>query len=201
VADLARQGLRVDAVRLDSGDLAALSREVRAVLDAGGCSGTRIVASGNLDEFEIAALLAAGAPIDTFGVGTRLDVSVDAPCLDCVYKLEEYGGRPRRKRSAGKSTWPGRKQVFRTLDARGRVSGDVVGLHDEGLAGRALLQPVMRAGRLLHSPTIDEVRSHARREIDALPDACRAVSQPVPLEPEFSPGLRALTERVDREFP
>jgi nicotinate phosphoribosyltransferase len=201
VVELARQGLRVDSVRLDSGDLAALSREVRAVLDEGGCTKTRIVCSGNLDELEIERLLAAGAPIDSFGVGTRLDVSADAPYLDCVYKLQEYAGRPRRKRSAGKVTWPGRKQVFRVTDGGGRIQADTIGLEHESLAGEPLLQPVMRAGRIVARPTLDEMRARARREIDSLPPACRHLDQPSPVEAGISAGLRALAESVDREFP
>jgi nicotinate phosphoribosyltransferase len=200
VVDLAKRGLHVDAVRLDSGDLVQLSCEVRAVLDAGGCARTRIVCSGNLDECEIARMLAAGAPIDSFGVGTRLDASVDAPYLDCVYKLQEYAGRPRRKRSPGKATWPGRKQVFRSSDSRGGIGGDVIGLHDEDLPGRRLLLPAMRAGRMLRQPPLDETRTLARSEIDALPEKCRRIEQPVALQPAFSERLRALTERVDREF-
>lgn len=201
VVDLARQGLRVDAVRLDSGDLSALARDVRTILDAGGCTRTRIVCSGNLDEFEIAALLAAGAPIDSFGVGTRLDVSVDAPYLDCVYKLQEYAGRPRRKRSAGKATWPGRKQVFRELDDRGRIRADTVGLVEEDLPGRALLVPAMRAGRALARPALEEIRAYARRELDTLPEDCRRMDEPATVQARISGELRDLTERVDREFP
>jgi nicotinate phosphoribosyltransferase len=201
VVDLARQGLTVEAVRLDSGDLATLAREVRAVLDAGGCGRTRIVCSGNLDEEAITGLLAAGAPIDSFGVGTRLDVSADAPYLDCVYKLQEYAGRPRRKRSSGKATWPGRKQVFRESDVNGCIAGDVVGLLEEKLPGRALLQPVMRGGRALEHPSLDEIRARTRRELNSLPAACRRIEGPVPLEASISTALRELAARVDREFP
>jgi nicotinate phosphoribosyltransferase len=201
VVDLARQGLKVDAVRLDSGDLAALARDVRAILDAGGCTQTRIVASGNLDEQEIEAMLGSGAPIDSFGVGTRLDVSADAPYLDCVYKLQEYAGRPRRKRSAGKATWPGRKQVFRVEDSRGRIQADTIALEHESLPGRALLQPVMRAGRVLARPTLDEIRALARAELESLPQRCRVIGHPEAVAAEISDDLRALAERVDREFP
>lgn len=201
VVALRREGVPVSAVRLDSGDLAALSREVRQILDAGGCGEVQIVASGNLDELEIERLLAAGAPIDAFGVGTKLDVSADAPYLDCVYKIQEYDGRPRRKRSAGKATWPGRKQVYREYDAAGRIVRDTIGLVDEPLPGTPLLQPVMRDGRRLPRPSLDEARDHARRELETLPHRCRRLEDPEPLEPRISLGLRALAERVDREFP
>ena len=201
VVALRREGVPVGAVRLDSGDLVELSREVRAILDAGGCGGVQIVASGNLDELEIERLLAAGAPIDAFGVGTKLDVSADAPYLDCVYKIQEYAGRPRRKRSAGKATWPGRKQVYRERDAAGRILRDTIGLVDGPLPGSPLLQAVMRDGRRLPQPSLEQAREHARREFDTLPDRCRRLADPEPLVPEVSPGLRDLAERVDREFP
>ena len=201
VVELCRSGIAVEAVRLDSGDLGALACAVRAILDAGGCPSVQIVASGNLDELEIEKLVAAGAPIDAFGVGTRLDVSVDAPYLDCVYKLQEYAGRPRRKRSTGKATWPGRKQVFREYDAAGHLRSDTIALADEVLPGRPLLQPVMRAGRRLPQPSLEESRRYTRREIDTLPLPCRSLQHPVPISPALSAGLRSLAERVDREFP
>jgi len=201
VADLCRGGVPVEGVRLDSGDLGQLAREVRAILDAGGCDAVRIVASGNLDEYEIARLLAGGAPIDVFGVGTRLDVSVDAPCLDCVYKLQEYAGRPRRKRSAGKATWPGRKQVFRDCGADGTILADTIGLVDEPLPGRPMLAPAMRGGRRLVQPTLAEIRARAQAEISTLPAECRRLRDPDPLVATVSDGLRAAAARVDREFP
>ena len=152
VVALVRAGVRVGAVRIDSGDLLEGSRAVRALLDAGGCGAVQILASGNLDELEIARLCAAGAPIDAFGIGTRLDTSADAPYLDCAYKLEEYAGRPRRKRSWGKATWPGRKQVYRSYGADGRIAADVVALEGESVAGVPLLECVMRCGRRLKPP-------------------------------------------------
>jgi nicotinate phosphoribosyltransferase len=201
VVALRREGVPVGAVRLDSGDLAALSREVREILDTGGCDEVQIVASGGLDELEIERLLAAGAPIDAFGVGTKLDVSADAPYLDCVYKIQEYDGRPRRKRSAGKATWPGRKQVYREYDAAGGIVRDTIGLVDEPLPGTPLLQPAMRDGRRLPQPSLEAARNRARCEIDTLPDRCRRLADPEPLVPDVSPGLRELAGRVDREFP
>ena len=201
VVALCRDGVPVDGVRLDSGDLVLLSREVRRILDTGGCRHVHIVASGNLDELEIERLISAGAPIDAFGVGTRLDVSADAPYLDCVYKLQEYDGRPRRKRSSGKATWPGRKQVFRERDPTGRIARDSIGLLDETLPGTPLLQPVMRGGRRLPQPGLDDCRALAAREIASLPEACRSLATPCPIEPVISPGLRAAAERCDREFP
>jgi len=201
VVELCRTGVAVEAVRLDSGDLGALAREVRAILDSGGCPSVQIVASGNLDELQIEQFVAAGVPIDAFGVGTRLDVSVDAPYLDCVYKLQEYAGRPRRKRSAGKVTWPGRKQVYRDYDSAGRLRCDTIALADEMLPGRPMLQPVMQAGQRLQQPSLEDSRAYARREIDTLPLHCRSLHDPEAVRAAFSAGLRVLAERVDREFP
>jgi nicotinate phosphoribosyltransferase len=201
VVELCRTGVAVEAVRLDSGDLGALAREVRAILDSGGCPSVQIIASGNLDELQIEQFVAAGVPIDAFGVGTRLDVSVDAPYLDCVYKLQEYAGRPRRKRSAGKVTWPGRKQVYRDYDSAGRLRADTIALADEVLPGRPMLEPVMRAGRRLQQPSLEDSRAYARLEIAALPLPCRSLHDPAPVAPALSAGLRVLAERVDLEFP
>jgi nicotinate phosphoribosyltransferase len=202
VVELHREGLRIDTVRLDSGDLAALAHDVRATLDTGGCRDIKIVASGNIDEFEIARLLAAGAPIDVFGVGTQLDVSADAPSLDCIYKLQEYDGQSRRKPSAGKATWPGRKQVLREFDEDGRIRSDLVvpaGLHG---AGRPLLVPVMRAGcRVGALSDLECSRERASRELASLPDVCARIADPEPLAAQISPQLRELAERVDRDFP
>jgi len=200
VVALCRGGVAVDAVRLDSGNLGRLAREVREILDAGGCSAVRIVASGNLDEYEIARLIARGAPIDVFGVGTRLDVSADAPYLECVYKLQEYAGRLRRKRSTGKATWPGRKQVFRDCGTDGVIRADTIGLVDESLPGRRMLTPVMRAGKRLDRPTLAAVREYTRLELATLPDECRRLSDPGSIATGLSDGLRDAAARVDREF-
>lgn len=201
IVALCREGVAVEAVRLDSGDLASLAHQVRGILDDGDCRQVQIVASGNLDELAIERLLAGGAPIDAFGVGTRLDVSSDAPYLDCVYKIQEYAGRPRRKRSSGKATWPGRKQVFREHDADGRLLRDTIGLVDEAVAGTPLLQPVMRAGRRLPQPSLERSREFARRQLASLPERCRSLQDPEPLVAHVSPALRGAAERVDREFP
>ena len=118
-ARLAADDIKIQAVRLDSGDLYQLSRQARAILDQHGLHEVAIFVSGNLDEYRIAELIRAGAPIDAFGVGTALTVSDDAPSADYTYKLSDYLGRPRLKTSTGKVTIPGRKQVFRGIDAGG----------------------------------------------------------------------------------
>jgi nicotinate phosphoribosyltransferase len=188
---LAAQGTPVRAVRIDSGDLAAHAREVRRILDAGGLRDTRIVVSGMLDEHRIAALVAAGAPVDAFAPGTRVVTSDDAAHLDCAYKLVEYAGRPRWKQSEGKSTLPGRKQLWRTRDDAGRLVADDLTAADERVAGAApLLVPVMRGGRrVAPSPPLAAVRAHAGRELGALPAALRALTPAAPPRPRVSARL------------
>ena len=127
----ARRGFELQGVRLDSGDLAELSLKARAILDRNGLKDTSIFASGNLNEYKIHDLIAKNAPIDVFGVGTDMVVSGDAPSLDLAYKLNEYDGIPRIKTSEGKLTLPGKKQVFRAIDADGRFYADLIGLADE----------------------------------------------------------------------
>ena len=199
-------GIRVAGVRLDSGDLAALAKSVRAILDEGGLRETTIFASGNLDEYRIRDLLAAGAPIDGFGIGTSLVTSSDAPFMDAVYKLQEYAGKARRKRSTGKATWPGRKQVYRHYHADGRLDHDVVTTDDDRCDGEPLLKPVMRNGRRLEAPeNLATIRSRAAAQLALLPARCRALdAAKSPVRVEISPALRKLAQAVDHragEFP
>ena len=151
-AELAAEGISIQAVRIDSGDLAEHARRVRSILDDGGLRGVKIFASGNLDEYRLRDLVQSGAPIDGFGVGTRMNTSADAPYLDCAYKLQEYGGRARRKRSEGKATWPGRKQVYRSYDANGKLARDTLTLADDVQTGEPLLHPVMKGGKRTSAP-------------------------------------------------
>jgi nicotinate phosphoribosyltransferase len=197
-ADLAREGIRVRGVRLDSGDLGEHARRVRRVLDGGGLSEVAVFASGNLDEYALAALVSQGAPIDGFGIGTRLDTSADVPYLDCAYKLQEYAGVARRKRSEGKATWPGRRQVYRRYEADGTLAGDLVTLADDPQAGEPLLHPVMRSGRRLGMlPTAAEARARTRAQLERLPAALRRLDQPGLARVEIAPALRALADEVD----
>jgi len=201
---LQARGVNLVSVRLDSGDLADHARKVRALLDEGGLAKVNIFASGNLDEYRIAALLAEGAPIDGFGIGTQLTTSADAPALDSAYKLQAYAGRARRKRSEGKATWPGAKQVWRSVDAEGRLAGDLVALADEPAPAGTwvpLLQPAMREGKRLAPPEpLTALRTHAATELARLPVALRQLA---PWEGRdafavrISDGLQALTREVD----
>ncbi|MCX7250113.1 MAG: nicotinate phosphoribosyltransferase [Burkholderiales bacterium] len=202
---LERRGARIASVRLDSGDLAAHARLVRTIFDQGGLQEVSIFASGNLDEWRLRQLLQAGAPIDGFGVGTALSTSADAPALDAVYKLQSYAGRPRRKRSEGKATWPGAKQVWRWSGPDGRLERDLVALADEAApaGGQALLQPVMRAGRRLAPPEpLEALRAHAAAQLAALPGPLRgpdgvAAEQAYPVA--ISDPLQQLAASLDRQ--
>jgi nicotinate phosphoribosyltransferase len=199
VAELAprleRDGIEIQAVRLDSGDLEALARRVREILDEAGYPNIGIFASGGLDERSVAALLESGAPIDGFGIGTSLDASTDAPTLDCAYKLQEYDGRPRRKLSPGKVTWPGAKQIFRSYDERGRMLRDVVTVLGEVQSGEPLLVPVLRNGRPVGPlPDVEAARATAAENLARLPDALRALDASAAYPVEMAPALRQLAE-------
>lgn len=171
---LAADGIKIRSVRLDSGDLVALSNSVRQILDQGGLADVTIFASGGLDEDIVRDIIKAGAPIDGFGVGTSLTTSSDVPALDCVYKLQEYAGLARRKRSPGKATWPGRKQVWRRYDAAGKMASDVLSLEGDTQAGTPLIEPVMKDGRRLRpSPSLADIRALAARELERLPQPLR----------------------------
>lgn len=195
---LAADGITVSAVRLDSGDLAAHARSVRAILDAAGLPNIHIFASGGLDEHSLGALCQAGAPIDGFGVGTSLTTSSDAPALDCAYKLQEYAGRPRRKCSEGKATWPGRKQVWRSYSAASTIGGDVIALTNEKVDGEPLLRPIMRNGRRIPGlPHLEEAKQHAAASLAQLPAPLRRLeTQRIPIE--ISRGIRRLVADMDK---
>jgi nicotinate phosphoribosyltransferase len=194
-------GFQVSAVRLDSGDLLTLAKEARALLDAAGLGKVGIFASGGLDEYQVAQLVASGAPIAGFGVGTAMGVSDDAPDLDIVYKLVEYGGKARLKLSTGKPVLPGRKQVFRMTE-NGRAVRDVIGRASEDLPGQPLLVPVMRNGERLPAGhvSLQAARDHAREQLASLPEHVRAIA---PAEPpyavEVSERLGRLQKRIAEE--
>ena len=204
VIDLAKElgeDFKVRAVRLDSGDLLDLSLRVRDALDQASLSRVQIFASSSLDEYEIDKLISAGAPIDGFGVGTAMGVSVDAPYLDIVYKLTSYAGEGRVKLAASKPVLPGRKQVFRQSDGD-FDTGDTIGRADEDLPGRPLLDPVMRDGKRLIPPTADlaETRCYAAQQIARLPETVRALPEADPPYPvEISPKLSAYHQEVVRQ--
>jgi len=199
---LKQQGITIRGVRLDSGDLTEHARKVRQILDHGGLHDAIIFASGNLDEDKLAAIVRAHAPIDGFGVGTRVDVSADAPYLDCAYKLEEYAGQPRRKKSEGKATWPGRKQVYRQFDADGQFARDCVTLESAPEPGKPLLVPVMQQGRRVQQPEpLSTMRQRTAAQLAALPQPLRRLETAEPAYPvDISRPLQELAEALDRQM-
>ncbi|MDR7415289.1 MAG: nicotinate phosphoribosyltransferase [Armatimonadota bacterium] len=194
--ELRERGYRLRGVRIDSGDLATLSREVRAILDSAGFPEVQILASGDLNEDKIAALLEAGAPIDAFGVGTEMGVSYDAPALGGVYKLVEDTAGYRIKRSTGKVTLPGRKQVWRVY-REGRMQEDIIALADDPPPPGAepLLVEVMRGGRRIHRESLEDARRRCGERFRMLPDELRRLDggrYPVRLSPQLEAVLQAM---------
>lgn len=196
--EMAARGQSLRGVRIDSGDLKPLAREVRRILDEAGLVDVKIVGSGGLDEYELAELSEANAPYDNYGVGTKMGVSGDAPSFDMAYKLVEHNGRPVLKLSTGKVSWPGRKQVFRFVDSRGLLQRDVIALRDENLPGaEALLKNVMENGKAVKPyPTLNEIRESFLEEISRLPEPTKAIRNPRAYPVEASPRLRHLKEEV-----
>jgi nicotinate phosphoribosyltransferase len=195
---LARDGIKVKGVRLDSGDLADHALKVRRILDDGGLRDVTIFASGSVDEYVLERLMAKRAPIDGFGIGTHMDTSADAPYLDCAYKLVEYAGKARRKRSEGKVLWPGRKQVFRHYDAAGRMSGDVLSIEGDRVDGAALIRPVMKQGRRLASPVpLAQSRQSALEQFKRLPEKLTRLARADDYPVTVSEALTNLAREVD----
>ncbi len=210
--ELVGEGVTIGGVRLDSGDLVRLSKSVRQILDAGGLGGASIFASGDLDEYRITELIAAGAPIDAFGVGTQLGTSADAPSLGAVYKLVNDISGPKIKLAADKVTLPGRKQVWRVYDDATDTRTalyDVIALEDEelstgadglkaGQVPRPLLEPVMADGaRLRPDPGLDEVRDRCRRAMAELPSRLHTLQQREdPYDVRWSAGVQELVESL-----
>lgn len=185
------------AVRLDSGDLVALSRRVRHLLDEAGLGRVRIIVSGGLDEFDIERLVAEAAPVDAAGVGTRMGVSADAPYVDSVYKLVALDSRPVLKLSPGKSTLPLPKQVWRRFP----IDRDwLAGREEAGPEGyEPLLLPVMRAGARLGPPaTVEAARARLERDLGGLPAAARSLGDPEAPPVRVSERLSALAARLER---
>lgn len=196
---LRAMGIPVKGVRLDSGDLAEHARNVRGILDEGGLRDAQILASGNLDEYRLRDLTNTGAPIDSFAVGTAMTTSADAPSLDCAYKLQEYAERPCRKRSEGKATWPGRKQIYRRYAPDGTLAHDVVTTLDDRQEGEPLLEPVMKEGRrLTHQPNLTDLRHRAATQLTRLPETMRTLETVTPYEVRIAPSLQRLAQVVDR---
>ena len=201
--ELEDAGHRLAGVRLDSGDFDSLSRRVRQILDDAGLPYVNIIASGGLDEYQIQDLLRAGAPIDHFGVGTRVGVSDDAPWSDMAYKLVRYDQMPVMKLSTDKTSLPGGKQVFRLKTPQGRFDRDILACEDEDLpGGEALLQPVMQDGRRLDSrPQLDDIRTRLGQDLARLDGHYQRLYNPPRYPVTPSAQLERLAAQVQERMP
>ncbi len=190
---MASKGKRLIGVRLDSGDVISLSRQVRRIFDEAGLTEVKIYASGGLDEFKVAEALARGASIDAFGVGTHVGVSADYPYLDLVYKLVQYMDRDVYKLSTGKRTVASSKQIFRFKDQRGVFVEDIIGCREEVFReGEKLLLPVMKNGQRCHTfPSLDDIRQHFKSQFEALPEAYKQLHAPPKYPVRMSADLKA----------
>lgn len=195
---LARDGITIKGVRLDSGDLADHAFKVRRILDDGGLKEATIFASGSVDEYVLERLMREKAPIDGFGIGTHMDTSADAPYLDCAYKLVEYANRPRRKRSEGKVLWPGRKQVYRRYDDNGTMRGDVLSLENDPLEGEALIRPTMKSGRRVGAAELlKQSRQRALEELGRLPASVKPLERGPDYPVIVSEAVKDLAREAD----
>jgi nicotinate phosphoribosyltransferase len=198
---LAADGIAIRGVRIDSGDLAASARKVRGILDEGGLTSAIILVSGGVDEDVLQAMVASEAPIDGYGIGVSLATSIDAPAFDCAYKLQEYGGQPKRKLSEGKQTWPGRKQVWRSFDAEGRMSGDILSIDGDKQSGEPLIVQVMRGGKRIGStPTLAQIRERSVHDLARLPLPLVQLQPGVSYPVEVSDALRNLAIQADTKI-
>lgn len=184
----------IGGIRLDSGDLAAEALDCRKLLDEAGLRDIKIMASGGLDEYRIAELLSAGAPIDGFGVGTAIGVSNDEPAIELAFKLTEYASLPRMKNSPGKQSFPGPKQIYRRLDPDGCILQDVVSGRDEVFDGAPLLKPVMKQGRMMEAAleSLDDQVVAASEAVGALPERIRSLAPISEVPVVISDFLKAL---------
>ena len=195
---LAADGIAIRGVRIDSGDLTAMARKVRGILDEGGLSEVIILVSGGINEDVLQTMMKEKAPIDGFGIGVNLAASVDVPALDCAYKLQEYAGKPKRKLSEGKATWPARKQVWRAYDADGRMRGDILSLENDRQPGEALIVPVMRAGtRVAPVPTLAQIRERAAGDLKRLPGPLARLESGFEYPVNVADALTALAKQIE----
>ena len=200
--EMAANGQQLQGVRIDSGDLKKLAIEVRRIFDEAGLKSVKIIGSGGLDEFDLADFTVADVPYDSYGVGTKMGVSADAPWFDIAYKLVEYDERPVLKLSTSKVSWPGKKQMFRMRDERSQLQKDVIALREENIPGAdPLLQKVMASGEVaVRCPTLEEIRDNFMGEFKRLSDPIKAIRNPASYPVEISPQLTKLREEVGRQL-
>jgi nicotinate phosphoribosyltransferase len=205
---LKEKGYRLLGIRLDSGDIVSLSKFARRKFDRAGLNYVKIFASGNLDEFKIRTLLDKGAAVDNFGVGTNMGTSIDAPCLDVIYKLSEVTDEdgkflPTMKLSKGKVTYPGRKQVFRIQDTKGRFIKDILGLEKEKIGGAPLLRKVVHRGKVIYkSPALDRIRLFAKNNLSRFPEELKEIypryKYPVFISPQLKRLRHSLSSQLEK---
>jgi nicotinate phosphoribosyltransferase len=204
VKKIMAMGRKPAGIRLDSGDLVKDSRWARRELDRAGWNEVKIFASGDLDEYKIEKLLAGGAAIDAFGVGTALGTPGDAPHLNLIYKLVEVerGGKIHEaaKFSHSKVTYPGRKQVFRHCNAAGEFKSDTIALESEPAnGGEALLVPMMRGGRRLGpAESVHALRERCKAALARLPARYRQVNRNASYPVRYTQRLHKMLEKVRR---
>jgi len=204
--ELEKKGFRLNAVRLDSGNLVEISKKVRAILDEKGLNYVKIFASGDLDEYKIADLLNKGAKIDSFGVGTRMNTSEDRPYVDIIYKLSEKMDEkgkfvPTMKLSKGKITLPGRKQVFRVKTHKGNFVKDIIALYNEKVEGEQLLNKVMEKGELVYNlPSLEEIRKRTLENLSNLPEKYKRLTDAPRYPVVLSPGLKKMLNELTSEL-
>ena len=198
--EMKKREKKLQGVRLDSGDMATLSRHVRAILDEAGLEDTMVLASSGFDEYKIADVLAGGALIDGFGVGTNMGVSKDVPSVDMAYKLVDYDGRSVLKLSADKVTLPGAKQVFRAFGGNGFFDHDVIALHDEEPPPKCkpLLVEVMKKGKRVFSEGINDARNRCANSTKQLPEKVARIIDPEDYNIHNSQGLKRMTDEAQR---
>lgn len=195
--EMAERGEKLIGVRIDSGDLAAQAREVRKIFDDAALPEVKIIGSGGLDEFDLLAMSASNTPYDSYGVGTKMGTSADAPWTDMSYKLVEYGDQPMLKLSPGKLSCPGKKQVFRQRDGEGNFQRDLLGLRDEGIGGEKLLKEVMRDGKILGpQPSLTESRATFAADFASLPREVKAIHNPRRYDVDFTAKLMNLRDQT-----
>jgi nicotinate phosphoribosyltransferase len=204
--ELEEKGFKLGGVRLDSGDLAELSKKVRELLDKNGLNYVKIFASGDLDEYKVEKLLKEGAKIDAFGVGTKMGTSADRPYVDIIYKLSEKTNEkgkssPVMKLSKGKATFPGRKQVFRFKDEGGCFAKDVIALESEKINGEPLLVKVMEKGKIAYDlPSLEEIRKRALESLSEFPDKYKKLKGAPRYPVELSLGLKKLMKELRKRL-
>ncbi len=193
--EMEAHGKKLFGVRLDSGDLIQQSKTIRKMLDDAHLKYVKIIASNDLNEYKIAELLAANAPIDAFGVGTEMITSRDCPALGGVYKLAEINEQGKMKFSEGKKTLPGKKQVYRSR----AFLHDCIALENErACLGTPLLVPIFLQGKLVYrKPTLLETRTYAQHQLTQLPDGCKRISNPETYPVRRSKGLEHMIQSME----